>query len=47
MSVMYSFNLEDQEWLDVSDLAALAKHHKLRIATPDKPVKLERTKARR
>jgi predicted Zn-dependent protease len=40
MSVMYSFNLEDQEWLDLTDLAVLASHHKLRIATPDKPVKL-------
>jgi hypothetical protein len=47
LSVMYSFNLEDQEWLDLSDLAALATHHKLRIATPDKPVPLTWTKARR
>jgi hypothetical protein len=40
MSVMYSFNLDDQEWLDLKDLADLATHHKLRIATPEKPVKL-------
>lgn len=45
-SVMYSFNLEDQEWLDLADLAVLAKHHKLRIAAPDKPVKLTWTRAR-
>ena len=45
MSVMYSFDLEDQEWLDLSDLAALATHHKLRIATRNKPVKLTWTKA--
>jgi len=38
--VMYSFNLEGQEWLDLTDLAALAEHHKLRIATPNRPVKL-------
>jgi predicted Zn-dependent protease len=44
-SVMYSFNLEDQEWLDLSDLAALAQHHKLRIATPHKPVKLTWTRS--
>jgi len=41
-SVMYSFDLEDQEWLDPTDLAALAAHHKLRIAALDKPVKLTR-----
>src|SRR5205823_4355240 len=40
MSVMYGFNLDDQEWLDLTDLAALAAHHKLRIATLDTPVKL-------
>ncbi|MGH9647029.1 MAG: matrixin family metalloprotease [Bryobacteraceae bacterium] len=39
-SVMYSFNLEGQEWLDLADLTALAEHHKLRIAPPDKPVRL-------
>jgi Matrixin len=39
MSVMYGFNLDNQDWLDLTDLVALAKHHKLRIAT-DKPVKL-------
>ncbi len=40
MSVMYGFDLESVEWLDATDLAALATHHKLRIATLDKPVKL-------
>jgi Matrixin len=39
-SVMYGFDLEGLEWLDPTDLAALAAHHKLRIATLDKPVKL-------
>ena len=39
-SVMYGFDLEGEEWLDLTDLAALATHHKLRIATLDKPVKL-------
>ena len=45
MSVMYGFNLDDQEWLYPKDLAALAKHHKLRIAIPDKPVNLTWTRA--
>ena len=40
LSVMYSFNLEGQDWLDVTDLTALAAHHKLRIALSDKPVRL-------
>jgi hypothetical protein len=40
MSVMYGFDLEGSAWLDPTDLAALAAHHKLRIATLDKPVKL-------
>ena len=40
MSVMYGFDLEGSEWLDPTDLAALANHHKLRITTLDKPVKL-------
>src|SRR5579862_448301 len=44
MSVMYSYNLEGQEWLDLTDLKALATHHKLRIAPPDKPLKLPRTR---
>jgi len=39
-SVMYSFNLEGQEWLDLTDLTALATRHKLRIAPPIKPVRL-------
>jgi hypothetical protein len=46
MSVMYGFNLDDQDWLDLTDLAALATHHKLRVPFPDKPVKLT-SKARR
>ena len=46
MSVMYGFNLDDQDWLDLTDLAALATHHKLRVPLPDKPVKLT-SKARR
>jgi predicted Zn-dependent protease len=40
MSVMYGFDLEGSEWLDPTDLAALATHHKLRIAILDKPIKL-------
>jgi hypothetical protein len=39
-SVMYFLNLEGLDWLDATDLAALANHHKLRFATLDKPVKL-------
>lgn len=39
-SVMYGLDLEGLEWLDPTDLAALAAHHKLRIANLDKPVKL-------
>jgi hypothetical protein len=39
-SVMYGFNLEGPEWLDPMDLAELAKHHSLRIAILDKPVRL-------
>jgi hypothetical protein len=38
MSVMYFLDLEGSECLDPTDLAALAKHHKLRITTLDKPV---------
>jgi hypothetical protein len=37
---MYGFNLEGQDWLDLTDLAKLAAHHKLRIASSDKPVRL-------
>lgn len=40
MSVMYGFNVDGQKWLDLTDLAALASHHKLRTAIVDKPVKL-------
>jgi Matrixin len=40
MSVMYGLDLEGLEWLDPADLTALATHHKLRIATLDKPVRL-------
>ena len=39
-SVMYFLNLEGLDWLDPTDLAALATHHKLRFASLDKPVKL-------
>lgn len=38
MSVMYGLDWEGLERLDPTDLAALAKHHKLRIAILDKPV---------
>jgi hypothetical protein len=38
MSVMYFLDLEGPEWLDPTDLAALAKHHNLRIAMLRKPV---------
>jgi len=41
-SIMYSFDLDDQDWLDLSDLTALGAHHKLRIATPDKPIRVDR-----
>ena len=40
MSVMYGFDVEGLEWLDPTDVAALARHHKLRVASLDKPVKL-------
>lgn len=40
MSVMYGFDLEGPAWLDQTDLEALAKHHKLRIAISAEPVKL-------
>jgi predicted Zn-dependent protease len=39
-SVMYGFDLEGQEWLDPTDLSALATRHKLRITAIDKAVKL-------
>ncbi len=45
-SVMYGFSLDDQDWLDLTDLTALAAHHKLRIPIPGKPVRLTPTKAR-
>jgi hypothetical protein len=40
MSVMYAFDLEGMEWLYPSDLADLAKHHKLRITRVDRPVSI-------
>jgi len=43
-SIMYSFDLEGQEWLDLADLTALGLHHKLRIETPDRPIKVERSR---
>jgi len=39
-SVMYFFNSDGLDWLDSTDLAALATHHRLRLATLDKAVKL-------
>ena len=44
LSVMYSYNLEGQQWLDLTDLTALAAHHKLRIAPTDTPVKLPKAR---
>ena len=38
-SVMYGFELDGQESLDSADLEALAKHHKMRVATSDQLVK--------
>jgi predicted Zn-dependent protease len=38
ISVMYFLDLEGLEWLDPADLAALARHHTLRIASLDKAV---------
>jgi hypothetical protein len=38
-SVMYGFDVDGLEWLDPTDLAALATHHKLRVATLDGPIK--------
>jgi Matrixin len=40
-SVMYFLDLEDLDLLGPSDLAALAKHHKLRIAALDKAVAID------
>lgn len=42
-SVMYSLELDGQEWLDPADLTALAKHHKLRIVSLDKAINIDRT----
>jgi len=39
-SVMYFLDLEGLEWLEPADLAALAKHHKMRISALDQPVAL-------
>ncbi len=39
-SLMYGFALDNPEWLDKDDLEALAAHHKLRVETLDKPVRL-------
>jgi hypothetical protein len=39
-SLMYGFDLDDSESLDVRDLASLASHHKLRIASMGQPVLL-------
>jgi hypothetical protein len=43
-SVMYGFDLEGQDSLDVADLTALAAHHKLRTGTLDTPVKVDGAK---
>jgi matrixin len=40
ISVMYALNLEGIDWLDTTDLAVLAAHHKLRVTTLDVPFKL-------
>lgn len=40
LSLMYGLDLDCSESLDVQDLAALAAHHKLRITSLTKPVKL-------
>ena len=39
-SLMYGFDLDDSESLDTTDLATLADHHKLRIASLTQPVLL-------
>ena len=41
-SVMFGFALDDPEWLDQDDLEALAAHHKLRVESLDKPIRLMR-----
>jgi hypothetical protein len=41
-SVMYGLDLDGPEWLDLTDLAVLAAHHKMRLATFDQPVNLAR-----
>jgi hypothetical protein len=41
-SIMYSFDLDGQDWLDLADLTALRTHHKLRVPIPDKPVRVDR-----
>jgi hypothetical protein len=42
MSVMYGLDLEGPGWLDIADLAVLATHHKLRLASLDEPINLAR-----
>ena len=37
-SVMYYLDLEGPEVVDITDLAALASHHKLRIASDHEPI---------
>lgn len=39
-SVMYGFALDDPKWLDRDDLTVLAAHHKLRVQSLDKPIRL-------
>lgn len=40
LSLMYGLDLDCSQSLDAQDLAALAAHHKLRIASLTQPVKL-------
>jgi hypothetical protein len=39
-SLMYDFDLDCSQLLDATDLATLAAHHKLRVASLTQPVKL-------
>ena len=44
-SVMYYLDLRERELLDVSDLAALAAHHKLRLVSIQQPIRIGRGRA--
>lgn len=39
-SVMYGFELDDQDWLEVSDIEALSTHHTVRRERAGHPVRL-------